>query len=212
MKYRFSVPLEEPRSKSYMHSYHVCYSRKLGRNISALGKLQFDSLLCLEMDANIRWYCERPLTEKVHVNGTTFTVKPSVYVVLADGTEKFLLVTTSEDSSTTDNFNLWGVTRNEKIEIIGHKDVYIGQYWMRNISYLAGRSRRIKTCDRGADDAFTRYLSTNGAMSIGQLVDAGRLSEPNANDYIAYLYFKGLINIHDIKERQISYRTEVECR
>ena len=184
----------------------------LGEISLRLGSFSLIVFCVLRWMRNIRCYCERPLAEKVHVNGTTFTVKPSVYVVLADGTEMFLLVTTSEDSSTTDNFNLWGVTRNEKIEIIGHKDVYIGQYWMRNISYLAGRSRRIKTCDRGADDAFTRYLSTNGAMSIGQLVDAGRLSEPNANDYIAYLYFKGLINIHDIKERQISYRTEVECR
>lgn len=212
VKYRFSVPLEEPRSKSYMKSYHVCYSRKLGRNISALGKLQFDNLLCLEMDANIKWYCERPLSEKLHVNGKTFSVEPSVYVVYADGTETFQLVTSGEnESSVTESFNLWCVSRNENAEIKGYSEIYPGPLWMRNISYLAGRARRIRGSDKGADDAFIRYLSLNGAMTIGQLMAAGRLSEPYGSDYIADLYYKGLIHIKDMESRQISYSTEVEC-
>ena len=124
MKYRFTVPLEEPRGKSYMKSYHVCFSRKLARKISALGQLQFDNLLCLEMDHRVLWYCERPLKQKYHVDGRGITVCPSVYVVYADGTDAFQLVISKPDESkAVDEFSLWGVSANEHIEILGHKDV-----------------------------------------------------------------------------------------
>lgn len=212
MKYRYTVPLEEPRSKSYIESYHACYSRKLARNITALGKLRFDNLICLEMNPEVIWYCERPLSDKVHVNGRTTEILPSVYVVYSNGTEVFQLVSTNDDqSSYKDDFLLWGVSRNEKIELRGYGEIYKGPFFMRNISYLFGRSRRIVCTDAGADDAFLRYLSINGAMSIARLFDTGRLSESQGIDYLADLYYRGLICLSNVEDRQISYKTEVSC-
>ncbi len=212
MKYSFTVPLEEPRSKSYIESYHVSYSRKLNRKITTLGRLKFDNLMCLEMDHEVIWYCERPLSEPLYVNGQTLNIKPSVYVVYADGTEAFQLVTTgSAESGMVDAFNLWGVSKNVNIELRGYREVYKGLFWMRNISYLFAKARRIKTRDPGADDAFLRYLSINGTMTLGSLFDAGRLSEPNGIDYIADLYYRGLICLNNLTDKQISYKTEVYC-
>ncbi|WP_408072356.1 hypothetical protein [Butyrivibrio sp. JL13D10] len=212
MKYRFSAPLEEPRSKSYMKSYHVCYSRKLGRNITALGQFQFDNLLCLEMDPKVIWYCERPMEDILHINGKSIKVEPSVYVVYSGGQESFQLVTSGDtDNSVIADFNLWGVCKNEQIEIRRTRDIYAGVFFMRNIYFLAARARRVRTIDKGADDAFVRYLSMNGTMTIGQLITSGRLTEPNGCDYIADLYYRGLIRIHDMEEKQISYKTEVDC-
>lgn len=212
MKYRFTVPLEEPRGKSYMKSYHVCFSRKLARKISALGQLQFDNLLCLEMDHRVLWYCERPLKQKYHVDGRGITVCPSVYVVYADGTDAFQLVISKPDESkAVDEFSLWGVSANEHIEILGHKDIYKGPFWMRNISYLLGKARRVHGIDAGADDAFLRYLSIKGPMTIGQLITAGRITSSSGFDYLADLYFRGAISFTGIEDKQISYKTEVHC-
>ena len=212
MKYRFTVPLEEPRSKSYMESYHVCYSSKLARRISTLGKLKFDNLMCLEMDATVVWYCERPLAESFYVNGKTMEVRPSVYVLYADGTEAFQLVTScSDESGVVDAFTLWGVSKNVNIEFRGYKEIYKGPFWIRNTAYLFGKARRIRSIDCGADDAFLRYLAIKGTMTIGQLLDAGRLSEPNGTDYIADLYYRGLVCLSNLTDKQSSNKTEVYC-
>ena len=212
MKYRFTVPLEEPRSKSYMKSYHVCFSRKLARKVSALGQLQFDNLLCLEMDHRVLWYCERPMMQTYHVNGKSIVVSPSVYVVYRDGTDAFQLVISKPDESgTAEEFSLWGISSNEKVEILGRKDIYHGAFWIRNMTYLFGKAKRICSVDAGADDAFIRYLSIKGPLTIGQLITAGRITAYSGYDYLADLYYRGFISFTGIEERQISYKTEVFC-
>ena len=89
MKERYTKPIAMPRSTHYGNNYWIFQSRKLHRRVTAFSDLEYENLLCLEMDANVRYYCEQPCEVNVFIGGKEYSTIFDVWVVYTDGSEEF---------------------------------------------------------------------------------------------------------------------------
>lgn len=89
-EYRYTKPVEMPRSTHYGNNYYVIPSRKLKRNVSAFSFLEYANILTLEMNPLVEFYCEQPCTVDVYVDGRKFNTTFDVYVVYTDGREEMM--------------------------------------------------------------------------------------------------------------------------
>lgn len=207
MMYRFMEPMKKERNANYGTNYFVFQSRKLGRDITAFSKLAFDHLICLEMDYEIEWYCERPLIDVFYVDGKNYSINPTVYVKYRDNREEFHCVRYGQEHGDP-YIQLWAAQHNEYLKEITEKDVYVGPFYSRNLLVLATRSSRWSGDNPGADANIIRYLTVNNGATIGELSTAGLLAD-NGLKYLADLFFRGKINFPEISNMAISNRMGV---
>lgn len=209
MKYRFTEPIEKKRSSCYGNNYFIFKSRKLMREVTVFSNLEYDNIICLEMDYHVEWYCERPVKESFYIDGHKKIAEPDIYVKYKNGEEEFQIVT-YDLTDAGDEIHLWAAQCNEKINIRTPKDIYIGPFFTRNISYLAMNSRHYQDSSSYADANILRYISSAGVVSVGQLINTGILTQTTGITYLSDLYYRGLIDFVDIAETSFSYRTEVK--
>lgn len=87
-KYRYTIPVEMPRSTHYGNNYYVIPSRKLGHNVTAFSYLEYCNIIRLEMDSKVEFYCEQPCKVDVFVDGMMYSTTFDTYVFTRTGVRK----------------------------------------------------------------------------------------------------------------------------
>ena len=212
MEHRFEKPIEKDRSSSYGSNFLVCRSRKLSRRITAFSYIVFDGLLTLEMNPGVSWYCERPLTDEVFIDGSHLTVSPDVFVEYHDGRTEFqwFRYTADECENLSIHVKAWSLQKKENARVLYAKDIYKGPFYIRNLCFLASRARRNTRVEGGFEKAVTFYLKDRERASIADLCREGFLSREHALSLISDFCYRGLISVTDIENKPISIFSEVQ--
>ena len=220
MDYLFKTPIDMPRGTHYGNNYWMFHSRKVGRRVTAFSNLEYANLLKLEMNPEVEYYCEQPCKQVVNIDGKKYDTVFDVYIVYKDGREEFQEVKYEEElESDTDQGKRsrkqieiqkhWCLQNGYPYKVVTDKDIYIGKYTLRNLTNFASKARRYMKANKKADNSMIMLLTDKNKVTIGQLISMGRISETNGFDYLADLYFRGVITINDFDNEPISYATEV---
>lgn len=220
MDYLYSTPIKMPRGAHYGSNYWVFRSRKLGRRVTAFSNLEYENLISLEMDHNVVHYCEQPCEQVVNLDGERHKTVFDVYVVYKDGTEEFQEVKYTEELESDDKRGErsrrqieiqkhWCLQNNYKYTVRTDKEIEPGPYAIRNLSVLCAKARRRSHDDAISANSFIQYLSERGCLTIGQLYSSGRITSMRGLDYLADLFYRGIIQFKDIYNEPISNTTEV---
>ncbi|MCR4657822.1 MAG: TnsA endonuclease N-terminal domain-containing protein [Lachnospiraceae bacterium] len=220
MDYLYTEPLPMPRATHYGNNYWIFRSRKLGRRVTAFSNLEYWNLLCLEMDPEVVHYCEQPCEQSVIIDGERHKTVFDVYVVYRDGREEFQEVKYSEELNSdtkqgersrrqVEVQKYWCMQNNFGYSLRTDKEIEIGQYTVRNLSFLCAKARRFSSCSVVDDGSVIRFLKERGCVTIGQLYGSGRITEKNGLDYLADLCYRGVIKFVDIGSTAIGNATEV---
>ena len=219
-KYRYTEPIKMPRGAHYGSSYLVLPSKKIGRNVTAFSNLEFENLLTLEMDHKVEYYCEQPLRVETHIGGKKRETTFDVWVMYADGKNELQEVKYEEElnSQTTNGERcreqvaiqkMWCLQNEYEYCLRTDRDIELGPFWIRNLSYLAAKARRFQIPDKDAERIIVHYLQNIDRSTIGLLDSSGRFERFRTMDYLAYLYYKGVIDFVGIADNILSFKTEV---
>lgn len=221
-EYLFTKPIEMPRGSHYGSNYWIMPSRKLGRNVIAFSNLEHAYQIMLEMDPSVEYYCEQPLKETVILDGKKRETVFDIYVYYKDGTDCLREVKYSTDleaaMSDTESRIAKQIEAQSTISkrlgisygIVTERDIYKGNYTILNLELLAAKSRRFNKFDKDQEKSFIEYLKNqNGSLTVGNLIDRGRLSSLSGMDLIADLCYKGQIIIENIDTVPLGFKSEV---
>ena len=198
MNYKFTTPIEMPRSTHYGNNYWIFESRKLHRRVTAYSNLEYENLLTLEMNPEVVYYCEQPCSTTVFVSGKEHKTIFDVYIVYKNGREEFQEVKYQQELDSDSPY----VLRTDK-------DIEKGQYFIRNLSVLSAKARRCHIESKEADKAIISYLSKIERTTIGLLSESGRFEINKTLDYLSDLYYRGIIKFDDICNDCLTNKTEV---
>lgn len=220
-KYLYTTPLDMPRSTHFGNNFWYMPSMKLGRVVTAHSNLEHDNHVRLELDPSVEYYCEQPCKESVVVDGKILTTVFDVYVYYANGRHEMQEVKYSKDLET----GLTDVTSriyNQHIcqesycsqhgidyAVVTDKDLYTGQFTSRNREYIYGKARRFVPSSEIDLAAPVRFIKEHGSLTIGQLVESGRVTERQCMGILSFLYCKGRIVFTNIDVSPITVKTEV---
>lgn len=219
-EYRYTKPVEMPRSTHYGNNYYVIPSRKLNRNVIAFSFLEYANVLTLEMNPLVEFYCEQPCTVDVFVDGRKFNTTFDVYVVYTDGREemqeiKYLTEYNAKnekgerDRAQVEKQRLW-CAQNAIDHALRTDDIIMpGDFTIRNLEWLAAKARRTSNTNEMARKLLLNYLDKTGKLTIGQLYSSGNITEQDGLNILADMFYRGEIFFSDIDSEVISNRTEV---
>lgn len=219
-EYRYTKPVEMPRSTHYGNNYYVIPSRKLNRNVIAFSFLEYANILTLEMNPLVEFYCEQPCTADVYVDGRKCTTTFDVYVVYTDGREEMQEikyfseynaqnVKGERDRTQVETQRLW-CTQNAIDHALRTDDIIMpGNFTIRNLEWLAAKARRTSNTNEMARKLLLNYLDKTGKLTIGQLYSSGNITEQDGLNILADMFYRGEIFFSDIDSEVISNRTEV---
>ena len=219
-EFKYTKPIQMPRGTHYGNNYWVFYSRKLGRRVTAFSNLEYENLITLEMDHRVIHYCEQPCEQEVIIDGKKNKTIFDGDVVEEDGREELqevkyaeeLEADTQQGQRSREQINrqkYWCLQNDIDYLVRTDKEIEVGPYTSRNLTYLNSRSRRVST-DVSFNKAFRQILADNGnTLTIGRLYLSGIVSKNNGLSYIADLYYQGIIRFVDIDNAPITNSTEV---
>lgn len=219
MDYQFTQPLNMTRGTHYGNNYWVFHSRKVDRRVTAFSNLEYENLLSHEMNSDIIYYCEQPCEQIVRIDGKKHYTIFDAYVVYRDGREELQEV----KYQTELDDEIRGHRSREQIEIQKYwclqnefpytvrtnKEIEIGRYTVRNLAFLCTKARRWVPGNELDDNSFVQFLYEKKHLTIGQLISFGRITAFRGLDYLADLYYRGIIRFDDIDNKPISNATEV---
>lgn len=220
-KYRYTIPVEMPRSTHYGNNYYVIPSRKLGRNVTAFSYLEYCNIIRLEMDSKVEFYCEQPCTVDVFVDGMRYSTTFDTYVFYKDGREEMQEVKYAEelaannergerDRAQIEKQKLWCTQNGINYAVRTDNIILSGNFTIRNLEWLAAKARRYSMTNDMGRKMLTSYLRENGNFTIGQLYTCGIITTKNGLNLLADMYYRGEITFGDIDNNQISNKTEVQ--
>lgn len=220
-KYRYITPVEMPRGTHYGNNYYVIPSRKVGRNVTAFSYLEYCNIIELEMNSEVKFYCEQPCTVKVCVDGIISSTTFDVYVYYKDGREemqeiKYLEELNADDKrgerdrSQIEKQKLWCAQNGIDYVVRTDNIIFPGDFTIRNLEWLAAKARRYCVTNDTGRKMLVSYLKENGNFTIGQLYTSGIITTKNGLNLIADMYYRGEITFDDINDNQISNKTEVQ--
>lgn len=220
MKERFTKPLPMPRATHYGNNYWIFESRKLHRRVTAFSNLEYENLLCLEMDAKVRYYCEQPYEANVFIGGKEYRTIFDVWVAYKDGSEEFQEVKYFEELESDTKKGerdrrqvtvqkKWCLQNEFQYTLRTDKEIELGEFYIRNLNLLAAKARRFHVYSENADDVIRNYLAELNRTTIGYLVSSGRFRQNKTLDYLADLYYRGIITFLNLENECISNKTEV---
>lgn len=220
-KYRYTIPVEMPRSTHYGNNYYVIPSRKLGRNVTAFSYLEYCNIIKLEMDSKVEFYCEQPCTVDVFVDGMMYSTTFDTYVFYKDGREEMQEVKYAEelaannergerDRAQIEKQKLWCTQNGINYAVRTDNIILSGNFTIRNLEWLAAKARRYSMTNDMGRKMLTSYLRENGNFTIGQLYTCGIITTKNGLNLLADMYYRGEITFGDIDNNQISNKTEVQ--
>lgn len=219
-EYRYTKPVEMPRSTHYGNNYYVIPSRKLNRNVIAFSFLEYANILTLEMNPLVEFYCEQPCTADVYVDGRKFTTTFDVYVVYTDGREemqeiKYLSEYNGKDEkgerdrAQVEKQRLWCAQNAIDHALRTDGIIMPGNFTIRNLEWLAAKARRTSNTNEMARKLLRNYLDKTGKITIGQLYSSGNITEQDGLNILADMFYRGEIFFSDIDSEVISNKTEV---
>lgn len=220
MNERFTNPLPMPRATHYGNNYWVFQSRKLHRRVAAFSDLEYKNLLCLEMNAKVRYYCEQPYEANVFIGGKEYKTIFDVWVAYTDDSEEFQEVKYFEELESDtkkgerDRIQVavqktWCLQNEFQYTLRTDKEIELGEFYIRNLNLLAAKARRFHISSENADNVIRNYLAELNRTTIGYLVSSGRFEQNRTLDYLANLYYRGIITFLNIENECISNKTEV---
>lgn len=220
MDERFTKPIAMSRSTHYGNNYWIFQSRKLHRRVTAFSDLEYENLLCLEMNAKVRYYCEQPYEANVFIGGKEYKTIFDVWVAYKDGSEEFQEVKYLEElEADTPNGERdrrqvavqksWCLQNGFQYALKTDKEIEIGEFYIRNLNLLAAKARRFHTPSKNADNVIINYLAEMNKTTIGYLVSSGRFEQNRTLDYLADLYYRGVITFLNLEKECLSNKMEV---
>lgn len=220
MKYKFTTPIEMPRGTHYGSNYWIFESKKLHRKVTAYSNLEYENLLTLEMNSDVEYYCEQPHSATVFISGKEYHTIFDIYVVYKNGKEEFQEVKYKQElNSASPNGErsrkqieiqkMWCRQNGFQYTLRTDEDIEVGQYFIRNLSVLSTKARRFHVISQEADKALISYLSNIKKTTVGFLSESGRFESNRTFDYLADLYYRGIISLEDIHNDCLSNKTEV---
>ena len=210
--YRYKNPIERARSSAYGNNYWIFQSRKVHRRVAVFSNLEYENILTLEMDPEVEWYCEYPLETTVFVGGKEEKILFDVWVKYTDGHEVFqgVAYTTTEETHKTIAMQAkWCIQNGLEYEFRNEKVIHKGRYFIRNLNVLAARARRFRLSSVNADQMIRGFLHEKKRITIEELAGSGWFESERTIDYLADLYYRGIINLHNIPSECINGKMEV---
>ena len=219
--YKYMEPVNMPRGTHYGNSFLILPSKKTGRNCTAFSNLEFEHLLTLEMDPQVEYFCEQPLKTTVVFGGSKKETVFDCWVLFRDGREEFREVKYSADmESSTDKGRrcreqvaaqkMWCLQNGFDYRLTTDKEIQRGEFYIRNLSFLAAKARRFPEPDKDADRYIRAYLRDTGKATVGMLDSSGRFERLRTLDYLAYLSYMGVVRFGKMEDECITNKTEVE--
>ncbi len=210
--YPYEKPIVKARSSNYGSNYWIFQSRKVHRPVAVFSNLMYENILTLEMDNDVEWFCEYPLDTTVYVGGKEEKLVFDAWVRYADGKEEFqgVAYTSSEDSHKSIAVQAkWCIQNGIGFNYRNEKNIHKGQFYIRNLSVLAARARRFTMSSYNADQMLIGFLSEVKRATVSTLDKSGRFESGRTMDYLSDLYYRGIIDFHNISSECISSNTEV---
>ena len=219
-KYRYTEPIQMPRGSHYGSSYILMPSKKVGRTVTLYSNLEYANALTLEMNPEVEYYCEQPDRVKTIIDDSFKETTFDVWVLYKNGKEEFQEVKYSTDlkEKTAKGNNcrrqiaaqkLWCSDNNFEYSIRTEKEIMLGNYYIRNLTYLAGKVRRIPTLNPDIIKFVKAYHDTIDGITIGRLDSMGIFEKNHTMDYLSFLCYEGLITFRNIADELITNKTEV---
>ncbi len=215
--YRYETPIMKLRSAAYGKNYWVFSSRKLKRRVGVFSNIEYENILTLEMTPDVEWYCEYPLKPTVFLGGKEFNPLFSTWVKYRNGTEIYQGVAYQNDAGeesehcTISAAAAWCIQNGQKFEFRNEKNIKKGIFYIRNLSVLASRAQRFRVQSVNADQMLIGYLKGIKRASISELENSGRFETGRTLDYLADLYYRGIIDFVNISNECINGKMEVIC-
>lgn len=219
-KYRYTTPISMPRGTHYGNNYHIMPSRKLSRNVCAYSNLEYENLLCLEMNPEVEFYCEQPVEVSVMADGESHKTTFDVYVYYRSGNEEMQEVKYYDELHSDSEKGLrdqkqikvqkiWCESNQIDHLIQTDREIEKGEFTIRNIAWLAAKARRVCVTDKEACRYILSYLTKHDFVTIGMLYEAGMLRRSNGLDVLADLAYRGKIRFTKLDSEVISNASEV---
>ena len=225
-QYKFSQPLLMPRGTHYGNNYWVFHSFKLGRRVTAFSNLEYFNLITLEMDPDVKYYCEQPLEAALYEDGKECKTVFDVWVLYQDDREELQEVKyQSELDPESISQRVEQQLRRQKVWCQIHhyhhvirteKDILIGPYYIDNLTYLAAKVRRFSESVYGGNYSRIEQKVLNCLetryQTLQTLVDTGIFPDGYEIDALAMMYYKGHILFKNMESTIINGNTEVYLR
>lgn len=218
--YLYNKPISMPRGSHYGSDYWICYSFKLQRIVHLYSMLEYGNFISLEMDPEVKYFCEQPLEieafdEQLKRN------KKSVFdfwVCYKDGYAEFQEVKYSMELTGDSKSAIrsqqqiklqrkWCDTNKQNYKIVTEKDLNIGPYRMSNLELLRSCMLEGRIIFKQMPRTLYRLLGDN-PITIGELINLKILPENIELNIIAQQFYLGNIYL-EINNRPIEYCTEV---
>ena len=220
-KYRFTEPIPMPRGKKYGNNYWLFLSKKIGRRVTAYSNLEYDNLISLEMDHEVEYFCEQPFKASLILDNVCCETIFDVWVLYKNGREEFQEVKYSFEVNNPDSQTRtvkqiqlqkqWCMYNNQNYVIRTDEDLYLGQYYMMNLRYMASKIRRcnIPSGIQTAKEREIIKLLNQRYMNVDDVCSCGVFPKGMESDFLSMMYYKGLICFSNIENEIINGKTEV---
>lgn len=216
----FREPIQMPRGKKYGANYWTFHSIKNNRHYEAYSNLEFENMVCLEMDPEVERYTPQPLEVSVIIDGKLKNTVFDVWVRYKDGREEFQEVKYQEelDSDTPEGERsrkqisaqkAWCLQNGMDYVVRTDKEIHKGQFYVRNLRFLFGRVKRMSLLEKNVENVLKEYLKKTCPTTVGYIDSTGRFENNRTFDYLAYFFYKGIITFSNIEDEFVSNKSEV---
>lgn len=219
--YKYTVPMAMTRGTHYGNNYYQFKSRKIGRVVTAFSNLEYDNLITLEMNHEVEFFCEHPCEVSMVEEGVEHKTVLDVWVIYWDGREEFQKVkydsevnNPNPDSRVRKQLALqkkWCMYNNHNYVVRTDKDLYLGQYYMMNLEYMASKVRRynIPADVQASKERELLKILNEKYLKIEDVCASGLIPAGMEAEFLSMMYYKGLVSFSNIEDRIINAKTEV---
>lgn len=219
MKY---TPIEMPRGTHYGNNYYEVYSSKVKRIVKLFSNLEYYNFLSLEMNPDVRSFCEQPLRVPITMEGETRNVIFDMYVEYVDGSSEFQEVKYESELNGEDEKSkrsreqirrekIWCVENGHEFSVRTEKEIISGRSTTANLNVMAARVRRYTPLDDYYDRRIEKALADEKYLQFGEIKERELLPEGEELEHLCYLYAKGIVTF-DIDNRPISDQTKIRLK
>ena len=213
----FNTPIKEPRSKHFHSNFFTVYSRKLDRVVQFFSILEYYNFLTLEMNPAVITFCEKPKQIEVLIDGKWRNTTFDMWVKYNDNVEEMQEVM-YDPSKKKENEKLseevirkqnWCLESGISFRIITEKEIISNRVFINNLARLATKNRRyLPTGTEQYLSILCKELQRFKTRTIRELIKKQLLPPGHEYDFLAYLYYKGIISMN-LDKHLLDYETEV---
>lgn len=221
MEYVFENPIEMPRGSHYGSDYWIAYSYKLKRIAHLYSILEYANFITLEMNYKVKYFCEQPV--KIEDINNSIGKKSSVldfWVQYINGSCEFQEIKYSTDLVGTSESSIrsqkqvefqrnWCLNNNYNYSIVTEKDLYTGQFIIQNLELLHSHLLNYNQMATNLPENLIKILCDHN-LTISEIQSLQILPEKYELSILAHQYYKGNIDIVNLKDRPLDQYSEVK--